>query len=318
MRKYIAGTLDKYDDLIRRYYANINLDLLNKSPTLIDTAPLTKTAGKVIQVCPKEEDFQYHRARCLSAGNVIDHSNGTCELVPFEVYSKDLAKYSKLCRNANDNGDFFSHEELTNDFSCEAAKGKKLDYTKLNGTFETLRGKSIFVNHMNENVEDARGIILDVVYNPNRYFVEILFAIDKKAFPELAKSLRTRMITDVSMGCTVERSICSICGNVCTTEDNICDHISNYKGYTMNFNGENLPVMEYNIRPSFFETSIVTTGADPDAKILSRVASLKQTVKNSNVYLKTKNDYLIHEKNQRFANGRTKSIAEQLKTLPWS
>jgi len=317
-KKNIRGKIEanKYEGLLKDYH-NLRMDILKQSKTLIDPA-MVKTAGKVIQVAPKENDFQYHRAVALTSGNVIEHEDGSYELIPFETYQKNLAKYSKYCRNSNDNGDAFMHEHLTNDKTCEAATGKKLNYEQLNGPFETLRGKSIFVDHNNENVEDARGIILDVVYNPDKYLVEILFAIDKVAFPELAKALRTQMITDVSMGCTVEKSICSICGNECTTEENMCEHIRNYKGMTMSFNGEMLPVMEYNINPEFFETSIVTTGADREAKIMERVAGLTAHSVHTNMYLHTQDNKIINEQNQRFSSGRIQSLSDKLKNLPWS
>lgn len=45
--------------------------------------------------------FLYIRNRAVSAGNVIEHADGTCELVPIEEYYRDFPKYSKICRNAN-------------------------------------------------------------------------------------------------------------------------------------------------------------------------------------------------------------------------
>ena len=143
-------------------FANKKADL-----SLLKDCKTLKKIAKTVKVVPKEEDFIYIRNRAVSAGNVIEHSNGTYELVPIEEYYRDFKRYSRICRNANTNGDFFSHEELLK-------------------TYKTFIGKSVFVDHVDENVEDARGIILDAVYNMNGYFVELLEAIDKKAFPQLA------------------------------------------------------------------------------------------------------------------------------------
>ena len=271
------------------------LELLKDSSTLNKVDKRIKTA-KVVQIAPKENDFIYIRNRAVSAGNVIEHKNGNCELVDIETYYNDFPNYAKVCRNANLNGDFFSHEEL------------ELKY-------KTFIGKSVFVDHNDENVDDARGIILDAIYNTNGYFVELLEAIDKKAFPQLASGIIKRWLTDTSMGCRCGYAICSICGNEAHSDDDICEHVLNYKGLT--YNG--LPVFEDNRDVEFFEDSIVTQGADPDAKILERVAS-KQNRSGIFVpkyYTDNKNVY-ANEKNQRTADGRMDSMVDKLKDLPWS
>lgn len=272
-----------------------DLSRIEDCKTLVNVHPRTKTA-KVVKIVPKENDFLYIRNRAVSAGNVIEHADGTCELVPIEEYYRDFPKYSKICRNANSNGDFFSHEELLR-------------------TYKTFIGKSVFVDHVDENVEDARGIILDAVYNTNGYFVELLEAIDKKAFPQLAAAIEKRYITDTSMGCTCACARCSICGNEAKTEDDICEHIMNYKGFT--YNG--LPVFEDNQEVEFFEDSIVTQGADPDAKILERVASKKNRSSEfiPKYYKEYKNPY-HDEKNQRIEQNKIQSLQDKLNNLPWS
>lgn len=146
-----------------------NLDVLSHSKTL-DLSPLIKTASKVVKIAPKEEDFLYVRVRAVSAGNVIEQPDGSAELIDIDEYLKNLSMYSKKSRGANDNGDFFSYEEL-----------KK--------TYKTFIGKSAFVDHLNENVENARGIILDAIWNERGKFVELLIAVDKKAFPELCRGV---------------------------------------------------------------------------------------------------------------------------------
>ena len=276
--------------------AEFNVEILKKSETLKVDKVMNKTA-KLVTVAPKEDDFLYIRNRAVSAGNVIPQPDGSAISVPIDEYYKNFEKYSKICRNANDNGDFFSEEEL---------KSK----------YKTFIGKSAFVDHNNENVENARGIIVDAVWNDRGKFVELLKAVDKKAYPELARGIEKGYITDTSMGCRCGKSICSICGNVATTEDEFCDHIKNYKGST--YNG--LPVFEDNRDVDFFEDSFVTIGADPEAKILEKVASRSQYCGVQRISKSETRDlsYIINEKNQRTFSGRVESFAEKLKNIPWS
>jgi hypothetical protein len=276
-----------------------DFDVLRDSKTL-EIAGTVKTA-KVVKIAPKESDFLYIRNRAVSAGNVIEKADGTADLIPIDDFYKFFEKYARQCRGANDNGDFFSHEELI----------KK---------YKTFIGKAAFVDHDNENVEKARGIILDAVYNQKGKFVELLKAVDKKAYPELARGIELGYITDTSMGCRCGYSLCSVCQNKAVTEDDFCNHIINYKGTT--YNG--LPVFEDNRDIEFFEDSFVCQGADKNAKIMERVAS-KGIKKSSIIVPKSEDKYvnklmgkIASEKNQRTSEGRINSFTEQLNNLPWS
>ena len=273
-----------------------DFDILRNSKTL-EVDKKIKTA-KVIKIAPKESDFLYVRNRAVSAGNVIEKDDNFAELIPIDEMYKWFERYADKIRGANDNGDFFSHEELIKNY-------------------KTFIGKSVFVDHDNDNVEKARGIILDAVYNPNGKIVELLKAVDKKAFPELARGVEMGYITDTSMGCRCGYSICSICGNSSVSEDDFCDHILYYKGST--YNG--LPVFEDNRDIEFFEDSFVTTGADKDAKILEKVASRHRgsspiiTTHNT-----TKRDMsrITNEINQRSRHGKITTMVNDLSNLPWN
>ena len=270
-----------------------DFDILRQSKTL-DIIPNVKTA-KVITVAPKEDDFLYTRSRAVSAGNVITHDDGSADWIPIDDFYKEFERYVKTCRLANDNGDFFSLEELKN-------------------RYKTFIGKSVFVDHKNENVENARGIIVDAVWNDRGKFVELLKAVDKKAYPELARGIQLGYITDTSMGCRCGYSICSICGNKAVSEDDFCNHIVNYKGST--YNG--LPVFEDNRDVEFFEDSFVTQGADPEAKILEKVANRHHNTIQKHTVEKRNYSHIINEMNQRTTSGRINSFSEKLKNIPWS
>lgn len=270
-----------------------DLSLLNKS-----NSTMIKTASKVVKIAPKEDDFLYVRVRAVSAGNVIEHDNGYAELIDREELLNNLDKYAEKFRGANDNGDFFSYEELKR-------------------TYKTFIGKAAFVDHQNENVEEARGIILDSIWNERGKFVELLIAVDKKAFPELCRGIEMGYITDVSMGCRCEKSVCSICGNEAVMEEDFCEHILGSKGREI----DNKPVFEDNLGIEFFEISFVSQGADKQAKILEKVASkanvtgierLSETSLAEQTLLK-----VASEKNKRSAV-ETKSFKDQLNNLPWS
>ena len=272
-----------------------DMNILRQSKSL-QVTPMVKTA-KTVVIAPKTEDFLYIRNRAVSSGNVIEQGDGYAELIPLEEFHNKFEQFANKCRGANDNGDFFSHEELLK-------------------SYKSFIGKSVFVDHDNENVEKARGIILDAIYNERGKFVELLKAIDRKAYPELARAIEQGYVHDTSMGCNCGYSICSICGNEAHTEDDFCEHILNYKGTT--YNG--LPVWEENCDVAFFENSIVSCGADPKAKILEKVASKKILPKRGTIQKTSRHEYnsLRDEQNQRTFNGRVNSFMDKLKDLPWS
>ena len=280
-----------------------NFDILRRSGSLIvngETRKMIKTA-KLVTVAPKAGDFLYIRKGAVSAGNVIDHKDGNAELIPIDTLYKQFEKYGQICRGANDNGDFFSHEELLR-------------------SYKSFIGKAVFVDHDNENVEKARGIILDAVYNDKGKFVELLKAIDKKAYPELARAIEMSYVNSTSMGCRCGYSLCSICMNKSYTEEDFCDHIKQYKGST--YNG--LPVWEDNRECLFIEDSVVSQPADPEAKVLEKIASKradvchhtrKNAVKDaaSNIlYMRLQN-----EQNQRSRIGQVRTMLDKLNDLPW-
>jgi len=288
----------KHNNIFIETNVSPDFNILKNSGSLIvnnEVKSMIKTA-KLVTVAPKAEDFLYVRNRAISSGNVIDHKDGTAELIPINEFYKNFTRYANACRGSNDNGDFFSDEELRR---C----------------YKTFIGKAVFVDHDNENVEKARGIILDAVYNPKGKFVELLKAVDKKAYPELARAIEMSYVTSTSMGCRCEYSICSICHHKSRSEEDYCDHIKNYKAAM--FNG--LPVWEDNYGVEFVEDSFVTIGADPDAKVLERVASRggKRINKISgNKNIKINNIY--NERNQRFYGEQVRSYFDQLNSLSWT
>lgn len=152
----------------------------------------------------------------------------------------------------NGNGDYFSADELRK-------------------SYKTFVGKGLFLNHASNDIEKQRGKIVDaklVDKNPNDIYVNCLVEFNAEAFPELASMIRHKQITDVSMGCTVAYSSCSICHHKSPTTKTYCDHIRNHKGSVYGMQR----VYEINHDVEFIELSLVTRGADSTAKILEVVA----------------------------------------------
>ena len=80
-----------------------------------------------------------------------------------------------------------------------------------------------------------------------------------------------------------------------------------------------MPVFEDNRDIEFFENSIVCEPADPEAKILEKVASRNNSIVRT-YNKKPKNDLsnVVNEKNQRTFAGRVENFSDKLKNIPWT
>lgn len=186
---------------------------------------------------------------------------------------------------SNANGDAFEHEEL-------AAR------------HATFIRAAVNIDHDNDAPEKAVGFILDARYISEMMYVEGIHAIDKEAanerYPGLIRKIESGIVTDTSMGCYVEQSVCSHClkeagwdGNwdpkrpgsinkyvamlkigkgIASVPEEYCQHIGQFGEKKGGMNGP----YEINRNVTFFEDSIITTaGADKDAKYLEKMASTR-------------------------------------------
>ena len=110
----------------------------------------------------------------------------------------------------NDNGDFFSQEEL-----------------KL--ATSSFVGVPVFTNHNNADAEAARGKVVHSWWNDSRNGIMIIARVDAEAYPQLARGIKEEYIVGTSMGCQVKYSLCSICHNKAETPDQYCEHIKERK-----------------------------------------------------------------------------------------
>lgn len=143
-----------------------------------------------------------------------------------------------IADEANDNGDYFSTEELQK-------------------SFHTFVGCPLFVNHKNNDVEEARGVIVHARWDEEENGIVIIGRVDAKAYPKLARGISEGYISGVSMGCQVEYSRCSVCDNKAVKEDDYCNHIKEHK--TRKLNGK--IVFEKNYGIKFIELSFVVDPA---------------------------------------------------------
>lgn len=144
--------------------------------------------------------------------------------------------------------------------------------SELKRAYTSFEGRPVFVNHENHDPSRTRGIVVASAYredNDDRY-IELLIEVDAQAFPKLAQEIADGNIDSVSMGCEVESTICSYCGNEADDLGDFCEHVLHHKGQTLQraaANGEIEDVLVYEIcrGVNFFEISFVFDPADETA-----------------------------------------------------
>ena len=139
----------------------------------------------------------------------------------------------------------------------------------------------------------------------NSGWVENIWAIDKELAEEhtagMAEAILAGLITDSSMGCLVNQSVCSVCANVATGElpehEDFCDCIRLFKGTQMPLNGMVVIPFEINRDIEFFEDSLILPfkfggqaggeGADAQAKLLEVFANKRKQASKKTAYIAT-------------------------------
>lgn len=104
----------------------------------------------------------------------------------------------------------------------------KFDTEQGQPAYKTFRGKPVFYEHKNDNVELAYGVIADAFLKPmNKYgqgkvwkLLELL-AIDRNKYPTIADAIIKRELNSYSMGAYVDGYTCSYCD----AEFGKCEHL---------------------------------------------------------------------------------------------
>lgn len=99
-------------------------------------------------------------------------------------------------------------------------------------SYKTFIGAQNFLEHI--QVEElSKGRIIDAVLRDigESLYVDILVATDRK-HTDLVKQILAGEMNAMSMGCSVEATICTKCGNVAADETEFCSHVKYEKGNT--------------------------------------------------------------------------------------
>lgn len=166
------------------------------------------------------------------------------EYDPDFLYLKVRAITAGEYYGCNKNADYFSEEELKR-------------------TYKTFLNAHVFKNHENKKVEAAIGDVIDAIWDDEMKCVILFIRINRRIAPEIAAGFEKGYMTDVSMGCRVEYTICSICQNRAKTQKQYCEHILKQRHQVLS---DGRRVFEININPQFHDISAVLNGADRTAK----------------------------------------------------
>lgn len=164
---------------------------------------------------------------------------------PDFLYMKLRAVSAGEVFGCNKNSDWFSENELK-------------------AWFQTFLNAHVFKNHENKDIANAIGDVLSVEYDEYMHGVILIVRIDKKIAPSIVRGFEKGFMTDVSMGCRIDYSVCSICGNKAKTAKQYCDHILHQRGKIYE---DGRKVYEINVGPKFHDISTVLNGAEKVAKV---------------------------------------------------
>src|SRR6185437_13670839 len=166
----------------------------------------------------------------------------------------------------------------------------------LEAAYETFVGRNIFLDHNSESSLYSIGKIIDAlpIDDPQtgEFYIELVGKIDRTLHPEICRKIETGELNSTSMGCSVDESICSICGNVLHSDaDEKCEHMGmalgrefpaeiDFPDYNIK-KGDLIPAFSINKGIVFNEDSIVGVPADPTAIIKNVLSNMKSHIKKN-------------------------------------
>lgn len=108
--------------------------------------------------------------------------------------------------------------------------GDAWDRPVLLKSYRTFVGSHNFVEHV-QREEESKGRIIDAVARDigDSVYIDILIATDRK-HRELIAAIESGKMNSMSMGCVIDHSTCTKCGNVAVDETEMCDHVRYQKG----------------------------------------------------------------------------------------
>lgn len=179
---------------------------------------------------------------------------------PNKVYILAVAVAVAEYWGNNKNGDRFRYEEL---FPPDGST----DYG-----YKTLEKAKIYIEHDNRPNSPAIGKVIAAFANKKMGRVEVIYYIerDNKLAQDIVRDIDAGKLPDVSMGCRVAYDVCTICGKKARTSAERCEHIPRYLNKI--FPDGRICGMD-NIKPVFFDLSIVKRRAERIAVSMLKVAS---------------------------------------------
>ena len=149
-------------------------------------------------------------------------------------------------------------------------------WEEIRKAMNTYPGCGFYIEHDEDSCDKAQGIVLDVYPNEEEQYLMALCAIDKAESPDLCQKLIDGIFSKVSMSCTANKCVCSVCGNEATDTNQLCIHMNpdspQYcKGQVINGS----PAYETNYDLCFTGLSAVADPADKDAAVFGIKASKK-------------------------------------------
>jgi len=139
--------------------------------------------------------------------------------------------------------------------------------------FKTFMGNKMFRRHKHTDTSPYFGRVVMVAYNEQMGRVEVIYTLDHDK-PENDKTLRNMdkgIFPQVSMGCKIAYDVCTVCGHRSDNGKRRCDHIRLRRNHIY---PDGTKAMMDNIRPIFFDLSIVDVPADCTAWSVKKVASM--------------------------------------------
>jgi len=110
--------------------------------------------------------------------------------------------------------------------------GDSWDRQTLLNTYRTFIGAENYVEHV-QIPELSKGKIIDAVARDlgDTVYIDILVATDRK-HASLIQDIESGKMNAMSMGCSIQFSRCSKCGNVAADDTELCEHVRYEKGNT--------------------------------------------------------------------------------------
>lgn len=196
----------------------------------------------------------------LPAGHKMVFAQDTDKPVSFDYDVKNFVYFRCRAMTAdepNSNGDTFPASEL-----------KK--------AYRSFIGVGLYKDHDSDSIDKAIGKVIWAEYVPAKEhdYVECICAVDRQLAPDLARRVEGGIATSVSMGASVMEAECSICHNVAHNPAGLCSHMIPGMGVKGRRNPDGSIIYEINRQIQFTELSLVTTPADPTARIFEVYANL--------------------------------------------